>query len=133
MRPPDPEEAKSLGLTLMVLRRHRGLTTKALSQACNSTRSNLSLYETGRMMPRYDTIVRIVKALDLPIEAFWRAQALIDQATGGEGAELPAARLEPTPDRPTALRLAQEIGKAVAHVTLAALELGAGGWPQAPR
>jgi transcriptional regulator with XRE-family HTH domain len=90
MRPPDPEEAKSLKLTLMVLRRHRGMTTKALSQACGSTRSNLSLYETGRMLPRYDTIDRIVKALDLSMDAFWRAQALIDEATGG--AKVPSCR-----------------------------------------
>ena len=27
------------------------------------------------MLPRYDTLVRIVKALDLPIAACWRAQA----------------------------------------------------------
>ena len=64
------------------------------------------------------------------MDAFWSAQALIDEATGGKNPELPPARREPTPDRPTAQRLAQEIGKAVAHVTLAMLELGVGGWPQ---
>lgn len=128
--PPDPEEAKSIGLALMVLRRHRGVTLKALAEACGSTRSNLSLYEAGRTMPRHDTLARIIKALDVPMAAFWRAQVLIDEATGVREPEPPPALVGAPPDRPTALRLAQEIGKAVAHVTLSMLELGAGGWEE---
>jgi Helix-turn-helix domain len=58
----QPGGTKSVGLTLMVLRRYRGVTLKALSKACGSTLSNLSLYEIGRAMPRHDSLVRIDKA-----------------------------------------------------------------------
>ena len=126
------EEAKALGIALMVLRRSRGLNLFQLSQACGATRSSLSRYETGKQLPRLDTLRPIMKAIGLPTATLYEMQRLVEELTqgrdeGDDGALPPARR--PLVPRKDALRLAQEAGKAVAHVVLAFMELQAGGWP----
>jgi transcriptional regulator with XRE-family HTH domain len=132
------DEAKSLGLALMVLRRSRGLTIMQLSEASDSTRAMLSRYETGHCLPRQDTLRRVTEAMGLPLAALYRTQQLIDIATRRTGPS-PADGALPPEDpaiyvvrvpRKTALKLAQEAGKAVAHCCLAFMEFQAGGWEE---
>src|ERR1700730_8717753 len=78
----DIEESRSLGLALLLLRRSRGLTINQLSAASGSSRSNISCYESGKQMPRLDKLARLMGAMELPIDAVYRGQRLVDQATG---------------------------------------------------
>jgi transcriptional regulator with XRE-family HTH domain len=133
----DREEWRSLGLALMVLRRARGLNLYQLSQASGATTTNLSRYERGKQLPRLDGLTRIMKAIGLPAATLYEMQRFIEELTqgrdrdedaGGDGT-LPPARRQLV-SREDALRLAQETGKAVAHVVLAFMELQAGGWAE---
>ncbi len=131
----EVEEAKSLGIALMALRRSRGLKLYQLSQASGATRSNLSRYETGKQLPRHDSLRPIMKAIGLPTATLFEMQRLVEELTqgrdrnedAGDNGTLPPAR-RPLVSRKDALRLAQEAGKAVAHCCLAFMELQAGGW-----
>jgi hypothetical protein len=95
----------------------------------------MSRYERGEGCPKHTTIVRIPKALDLPYSALLRAQALVTDPSGvddgGPDLDLPA-RVPPAVARRAAVELTQEVGKAVAHVALAFMELQAGGWRLPP-
>jgi transcriptional regulator with XRE-family HTH domain len=134
----DRDEARSLGLALLVLRRSRGLNCEAVASAAAVTRSNLSRYETGRGMPRHETLLRLLKALDVQPDVFYRTLRHIELAIAGGGQDAesdegadedgtlpPDTRQEET--RGKALRLAQEVGKGFAHLTLAFLDLRASG------
>ena len=128
----DDLEVQSFGLALMLLRRARGLPLMELAAKAGTTRGNLSGYETGRMTPRQETLRRILRAMDVSPGIFYRAQQLVIEATTGRASEeigdppMEMGQLPRTHD--AALRLAREVGKAVAHATLAFLELRAGGW-----
>jgi transcriptional regulator with XRE-family HTH domain len=124
----------TLGPALQTLRTLRGLTLRDLARTAGSTCSNLSRYERGKGSPKHTTILRILKALDLPYSALLRAQALVMDPSGvDDGPELALpARVPPAVARRAAVELAQEVGKAVAHVALAFMELQAGGWRLPP-
>jgi transcriptional regulator with XRE-family HTH domain len=117
----NPQEAASLGRALVALRKSAGLTLKELSAGCGVTASNLSHYEKGQQMPRYDTLRRILGAMQVPFAALHQAERLVN---GGPPVTLP----EDQAARRQAVRLAQEAGKAVAHCCLVFMELQAGGW-----
>jgi transcriptional regulator with XRE-family HTH domain len=141
----DKPEARSIGLALLVLRRASGMTPDEVSAASGVTRSNISRFETGKTMPRYDTMRRLVKAMRFPLSALHEAQRVVDglmgrdtgeDDAGGDGTLPPDVRTEarePALSRQEAVRLAQEVGKAFAHVTLAFLEVKAGGWGEGRR
>jgi transcriptional regulator with XRE-family HTH domain len=114
------------GQALTILRVSRGLSRAQLAEAARVTPPALCQYERGQQKPREETLSRILAALDLPAEAIERAQEFARQPLGEDGT-LPADE-RPEMTRQAALRLAQEVGKAFAHVTLAFLEAKAGGW-----
>jgi transcriptional regulator with XRE-family HTH domain len=127
VRSPNVKEARSLGTALLVLRRAAGLSQRAIHDATGISKSNLSKYETGLLVPRLATLGRIMDALGLTMGDLYRAQqrAQVREELADKG---DAA----WPGRAAAVHLAQECGKAVAHCVLAFMELQAGGWPQAP-
>lgn len=127
----SPEEAHTVGLALLMLRRDAGMTLAQLSEASGSTPSNLSRYELGRQMPRLDTLHRIVAGLGLTMPDLYRAQQTVTHLPQeAEDGTLPPDTRTPQAgmSRQAALRLAQEAGKAVAHCCLAFMEIQAGGW-----
>jgi transcriptional regulator with XRE-family HTH domain len=134
MRRKNPEEAHTVGLALLFLRRDAGLTLRQLSAATGSTPASLSRYELGRQMPRLDTLRRIVAGLGLTMVDLYRAQQTVthlpDESASDEDGTLPPDTRAPQAGmgRQAALRLAQEAGKAVAHCCLAFMEIQAGGW-----
>ena len=136
MIPASEQEMKAWGLALALLRRSRGLSCQAVATAAAVTRSNLSRYETGRGMPRYGTLRRLLRALEVSPDSFFRSLSHVKLAIAGEGLDAEEADVEngalppderPEEDRSSALRLAQEVGKAFAHLTLAFLDLRASG------
>jgi len=128
----NPEEAHTVGLALLMLRRDAGMTLSQLSDASGSTAPSLSRYEQGRQMPRLDTLHRIVAGLGLTMADLYRAQQTVTHLPDGkaEDGTLPPDTRTPQAgmSRQAALRLAQEAGKAVAHCCLAFMEIQAGGW-----
>jgi transcriptional regulator with XRE-family HTH domain len=134
--PASEQEMKAWGLALVVLRRARGLSCHAVAAAAEVTRSNLSRYETGRGMPRYGTLRRLLKALEVSPDSFFRSLSHVKLAIAGEGLDAEEADAEdgalppeesPEEKRAHALRIAQEVGKAFAHLTLTFLDLRASG------
>jgi transcriptional regulator with XRE-family HTH domain len=121
------------GRALAVLRLSRGFTRLQLAQAARVTPSNLSSYERGLSVPQQATLDRLLDAMGLPPEAIERAKTFAVYPLGQDGTLPPDVRAPQRPQesdvsRAAALKLAQEVGKAFAHVTLAFLELKAGGW-----
>ena len=72
-RKPDPREAQCIGLALLMLRRARGMSTKAVEDATGCTKSNLSTYETGKCEPKVDTLRRITKGMGYTMADLWHA------------------------------------------------------------
>jgi len=138
---PEPKEALSLGLAILMLRRASGMSCGAVAEAAGVTRRNLSIYETGKREPRVDTVRRLVAAMGYTMADLWHAHELARKLAGvetrepgsasGDGTLPPDDRWPPEEARKAALQLAQEAGKAVAHCCLAFMEVQAGGWPQA--
>jgi transcriptional regulator with XRE-family HTH domain len=136
MNRPDPREALSLGLAILMLRWASGMSCGAVAEASGVTRSNLSVFETGKREPKVDTLRRLVAAMGYTMADLWRAHELARELAGpesrepasGDGTLPPDNRWPPEEARKAALQLAQECGKAVAHVALAFMELQAGGW-----
>jgi transcriptional regulator with XRE-family HTH domain len=118
-----------LGQALTILRVSRGMNRGELGGLASVTPSQLSHYERGLSRPREETLDRILEALNLPLEAIGRAQEFAQHPLGRDGTLPPDERASgPAMSRRAALKMAQEVGKAFAHVTLAFLELQAGGW-----
>src|ERR1700730_18119336 len=120
------ELRKSFGLGLMVLRRQHGLTVVDVSRQTGLSRQHLSSYERGKSMPTIESLQKLSNALGVPIGNFYQAQLQIErigngtegeQEESGDGTSPPHSR-EPVPaiTHKAALKLAQEVGKAVAHV-----------------
>jgi transcriptional regulator with XRE-family HTH domain len=82
----DVEGARSLGLALLLLRRSRDMAPKVLAQAAAVTRASLSRYETGRALPQFATLQRIIRALDFPMSTLYEAQILADHLIAPETA-----------------------------------------------
>ena len=119
------EEARSIGRALYLLRQSRGLTPVELSTAAGVTAATIHRYERGCCnSPRHKTIKSLMDALGLPVPLLYQTQQLVDEVVMGTS----PADGRPQICRQDALRLAQEVGKAVAHCCLAFMELQAGGW-----
>ena len=133
----NPEEMRTVGLALLMLRRDAGMTLAQLSEASGATPANLSRYETGQQMPRLDTLRRVVAGLGLTMPDLYRTQQTVTHLPDGRARDkdgtLPpdtrAPQAQAVMGRQAALHLAQECGKAVAHCCLAFMEIQAGGWP----
>jgi transcriptional regulator with XRE-family HTH domain len=143
-RRPDPRETQCIGLALLMLRRARGMSTQAVQDATGCTKSMLSIIETGKRQPSLETLRRVTECMGYSMADLWHAHELAKElaeaekrlpgaSSSGDGTLPPDDRWPPEEARKAAVKLAQEVGRAVAHCCLAFMELQAGGWPQAPR
>jgi transcriptional regulator with XRE-family HTH domain len=113
------------GRALAILRLARGMSRPELCRAARVSQGNLSEYERGVARPRDENLTRLLDALDFSPAVLERAQEFVQYPLGKDGSLPPDER---PMSRRAAVRLAQEVGKAVAHLTVAYLELRAGGW-----
>lgn len=68
-RPPHlVEKAIAVGGRIRVLRDKKGLSDKDLGDMVKFTRNAVTQWETGRAMPRPDTLQAIARALDTSVE-----------------------------------------------------------------
>ena len=64
---------------LKKLREERGISQQMLGTACFRSASKISLYESGKKMPRYDVLRAISNFLCVPIEEIYPQFKEIDQ------------------------------------------------------
>jgi transcriptional regulator with XRE-family HTH domain len=64
-------EIQELGLHLMRARIGRGLSQSALAEQCSLSQAQISYFELGVRLPALDQLVRIARALDVPIQRFF--------------------------------------------------------------
>ncbi|HLX10538.1 MAG TPA: helix-turn-helix transcriptional regulator [Thermoanaerobaculia bacterium] len=133
----NTDEAQTVGLAILRLRRGAGMTLRQLAAAAAPTTvASLSRYEQGHSLPRVAILQRIVAAMGSTMADLYRAQHGAGECgTNVEDGTLPpdtrTAQPPPSSHR-AAVRLAQECGKAVAHCCLAFMELQAGGQSSGP-
>ena len=61
--------SERLARRLKILRRRRGLTQEALAAKADLSRTYLARLETARQDPTLSTMVKLAKALDVPVTA----------------------------------------------------------------
>lgn len=124
------QEAKILGRALAILRTAAGMTQMQLAEKAALTKQQICKIERGYIDLRQSSLKRILDGMDVTFAAFHRAQELVEDPMGeantpiDDGPDFMASE----EGHQTAVRLAQEAGKAVAHCCLAFMELQAGGW-----
>jgi len=134
----NTDEAQTVGLAILRLRRGAGMTLRQLAAAAApTTLASLSRYEQGHSLPRAAILRRIVAAMGRTMEDLYRAQHVAGECgTKVEDGTLPpdtrTTQSPPPTSHRAAVRLAQECGKAVAHCCLAFMELQAGGQSAGP-
>lgn len=68
-------QARNLGINLIRHRQARGLTQEELADLCRIPRSTLTKLESGRSNPTLGVLVRIARALQMPLERLLSAPA----------------------------------------------------------
>ncbi|SDD41519.1 helix-turn-helix domain-containing protein [Niabella drilacis] len=58
---------KKLGLKIKQLRTEKGLSQNAFGLEVNLEKSNVSRLEAGNVNPKFITLVKVAKALNLPV------------------------------------------------------------------
>lgn len=71
------------GKALRILRVHRGLTQAELARRSGINKSTLSSYERGERTARFDSVVVILGAMELPIAALDAAGRLVERLDSG--------------------------------------------------
>jgi transcriptional regulator with XRE-family HTH domain len=75
--------------TLGLLRELRGKSQARLAKDAGVGKSQLSKYETGKELPKFDSLEKVLKALDIGYSEFFYALHLVDRlAAEVEGAEV---------------------------------------------
>jgi transcriptional regulator with XRE-family HTH domain len=64
----DLPELKDLGAHLTLARLERGLSQGRLAGECKLAQAQVSLFESGRRLPSLDQLVRLARALDVPLQ-----------------------------------------------------------------
>jgi transcriptional regulator with XRE-family HTH domain len=63
-------ELKDIAKRLAAIRVKRGLTQAELARRCRLTRQEINYFETGARIPSLEHLLRIARALDLPLQRF---------------------------------------------------------------
>jgi transcriptional regulator with XRE-family HTH domain len=71
---------ENLGKALVLIRETRGLTQAQLARRAKMGKSQLSKYESGRILPKLDSLGGILKALNIGPFQFWYSFHLVDMA-----------------------------------------------------
>lgn len=69
---------KNVGTVIQVLRVVRGLSQGDLARQSGVRNSSISNYERGKAEPKFDTLQKLAKGLELPFSAMEETQRFID-------------------------------------------------------
>jgi transcriptional regulator with XRE-family HTH domain len=84
---------RNLGKTLTLLRQLRSKSQALLAREAGVAKSQLSKYESGRELPRLDSLEKLLGALDIGVNEFFYTLTMVNE----RGAAL--ASLEPSGER----------------------------------
>ena len=70
---------RNLGKTLSLLRELRGKSQSEVARAAGVGKSQISKYETGRELPKLDSMSRLLEALEIEPFVFFQTLALVDE------------------------------------------------------
>jgi transcriptional regulator with XRE-family HTH domain len=126
------EEAKILGQALATLRISRGMTQRQVAERAGLTTQRICKVERGYNYPRQSILNRILQGMGMTFAALHRAQELVQDPMGEVAESIDAPDFTPEEAHQAAVKLAQEAGRAVAHVALTFMEMGARGWTGRP-
>jgi transcriptional regulator with XRE-family HTH domain len=68
----------SVGKALAIIRQERGVSQEMLALTCRIGRSQLSRYESGRELMRLDTLEKMLQALHIAPDQFFRLMTSLD-------------------------------------------------------
>ncbi|WP_315534029.1 helix-turn-helix transcriptional regulator [Delftia acidovorans] len=74
-----------LGLRIAEARQKAGLSQAELGEKSGIAQTQISRYESGRAAPRRESIEKLAKALDVPLD--WLLSAALEDGSGAEGGE----------------------------------------------
>ena len=77
-----PPELHNLGYHLLHARLDRGFSQHRVAQECHLSQAQVSLFEAGRRLPSLEQLMRLARALDLPL------QSLLETGSDCPGGEL---------------------------------------------
>lgn len=60
-----------LGSRILKARRNKGLTQREVAKAIGHSQSSITQIESGKVLPRTDTLFKLSKALDTPVNKFF--------------------------------------------------------------
>jgi transcriptional regulator with XRE-family HTH domain len=126
------EEAKLLGQALATLRIARGMSQGQVAERAGLTPQRVCKMERGYSYPRQYSLRRFLEAMGVSFAALHRAQELVQDPMGEVAEPIDAPDFTPEEAHQAAVKLAQEAGRAVAHVALTFMEMGAKGWKGRP-
>jgi transcriptional regulator with XRE-family HTH domain len=90
----DP--AQTIGVRLASIRSRQGVKVSALAREVGVTASLISQIERGQSRPSVSTLFALAEALDVPVDAFFRDTARVDEA--------------PAPQQPAAAPIVADVG-----------------------
>lgn len=72
----------NIGRALAMIRQHRGMSQYQLAVRCKMGRSQISKYEAGREIMKLDTLEKLLSALNIEPEQFFRFVRSLDESLG---------------------------------------------------
>jgi len=81
---------RNLGYVLRLLRELKGLSQQEVARKGGIGKSQVSLYESGRVLPRLESLEKFLKVLDTDLSHLAAILSFVDQAASN-GARLPSA------------------------------------------
>ncbi|HEX5983047.1 MAG TPA: helix-turn-helix transcriptional regulator [Solirubrobacterales bacterium] len=85
MKQRDEAAAKQVGRNLFLARRRADLSQEKLAKLCGLHRTEISLVEQGRRIPRVDTLVKLASSLEVDVEELLKGIAWVVPASERPG------------------------------------------------
>lgn len=116
-----------LDVALKILRIARGMSQKELEQASGVRNNAISKYESGKAVPKLETLLRLTGGLGLPLATVEEAQAFIARlnhlADPGASGALPAARSDGRDLEREIDRVSADAGRVATRLSALVLDL----------
>jgi transcriptional regulator with XRE-family HTH domain len=90
----------NISRTLTLLRDMRGKSQVDLAKAARIGKSQLSKYETGKELPKLESLEKVLKALEIGYPEFFYALRLVDGMSAGVESQAPEDRASSDPPLP---------------------------------
>lgn len=77
------EEHMTIGEKIRAIRKRKGISCKKLAELIGTSEAYVRAYEKGRRYPKYKSLVKIAKALDVSVDVF--SEIMLADANGKDG------------------------------------------------